>query len=92
MICSIHTALANVYIVREVPFYSCSFYLAISHIFIHTCKTFIRLKRKHDEETDKYTDEFEESYATLMKVGGDLDDETLSLQLVESAEFTDELS
>ena len=55
-------------------------------------KTFIRLKREDEEDIDQYIDKFEECYADLMKVGRDLDDETLALQLMESAGLRDELS
>ena len=55
-------------------------------------KTFIRLKREDEEDIDQYIDKFEECYADLMKVGRDLDDETLALQLMESAGLKDELS
>ena len=48
-------------------------------------KTFIKLKREDEEDIDQYIDKFEECYADLMKVGRDLDDETLALQLMESA-------
>ena len=55
-------------------------------------KTFIRLKKEDEEDIDQYIDKFEECYADLMKVGRDLDDETLALQLMESVGLRDELS
>ena len=55
-------------------------------------KTFIRLKREDEEDIDQYIDKFEECYADFIKVGRDLDDETLALQLMESAGLRDELS
>ena len=55
-------------------------------------KTFIRLKREDGEDIDQYIDKFEECYADLMKVGRDLDDKTLALQLMESAGLRVELS
>ena len=53
---------------------------------------FIKTKREQGEEIDKYIDNFEENVANLNKVGRDLDDETLALQLMENASLTDELS
>ena len=45
-------------------------------------KTFIRLKRKDEEDIDQYIEKFVECYADLMKVGRDLDDDPLALQLM----------
>ena len=39
----------------------------------------IRLKREGEEDIDQYIDKSEECYVDVMKVGRDLDDETLSL-------------
>ena len=55
-------------------------------------KAFIGLKREDEEDIDQYIDKFEECYADLIKVGRDLDDETLALQLMDSAGIRDELS
>ena len=55
-------------------------------------KAFIRLKREDEEDINQYIDKFEECYADLTKVGRDLDDETQSLQLMESAGLRDVLS
>lgn len=53
---------------------------------------FINTKRETDQEIDKYIDNYEENVASLRKLGRDLDDETLALQLMENASLTDELS
>ena len=45
-------------------------------------KTFIRLKREDEEDIDQYIATFEECYADLMKVGRDLDNKSLALQLM----------
>ena len=55
-------------------------------------KTFTRLKREEEEDIDQYIDKSEECFADLMKVGRDLNDESLAFQLMESAGLRDELS
>ena len=53
---------------------------------------FINTKRETEQEIDDYIDNYEENIANLRKLGRDLDDETLALQLMENARLTDELS
>ena len=53
---------------------------------------FINTKRDQEEEVDVYIDKYEENIANLRKLGRDLDDETLALQLMENATLSDELS
>ena len=50
------------------------------------------MNREDEEDIDQYIDKFEECFADLMKVGRDLDDQTLALQLMESAGLRDELN
>ena len=54
--------------------------------------SFINTKREPEEEVDNYIDKYEENVANLRKLGRDLDEETLALQLMENASLTDELS
>ena len=49
-------------------------------------------KQEPEEEVDNYIDKYEENVANLRKLGRDLDEETLALQLMENASLTDELS
>ena len=53
---------------------------------------FIKTKRSQGEEIDSYIDNFEENVTNLRKLGRDLDDETLALQLMENASLSDEIS
>ena len=53
---------------------------------------FVNARREIDQEVDKYIDNYEENVANLRKLGRDLDDETLALQLMENASLTEELS
>ena len=54
--------------------------------------SFIKTKRTQGEEIDTYIDNFEENVTNLRKLGRDLDDETLALQLMENASLSDEMS
>ena len=54
--------------------------------------SFINTKRNQEDEVDTYIDKYEENVADLRKLGRDLDDETLALQLMENASLSDELS
>ena len=52
---------------------------------------FVNARREIDQEVDKYIDNYEENVANLRKLGRDLDDETLALQLMKNANLTEEL-
>ena len=55
-------------------------------------KTFIRLKRDDEEDIDQNFDKFEECYAGLMKVGRNINNESLAFWLMESVGLRDKLS